>query len=278
MGDDKAKRGGDMKKAPQGYYTAREAQERLGLNPSTFRYYVRQGKIPRFVPPLKSDGFYPKKEINQLATEMALFLHTVEGEAASTEVRVARAADTPGIVNVLEAMGWQTASAEQRASWYAVNPFIDYVAVFRGEIMGYINAAPYKASALAGMMSGQKRSWHITPQDIHPYIKGKSYDLYVGIATRQDIPNNTRFGFRLLAGFMDFLIELAERGITIHRLYAVSAEPDGQRLCKALGFLEQEAQPGDLFPRFLLDLETSDSHFARQYRQATQQPLNEERM
>jgi len=264
-------RGGDVKKAPAGYYTAREAQEKLGLNRNTFQYYVRQGKIKKVVPPLRSEGFYSKKEIDRLATEIALFLHTSEKEASSAEVRAAIPADAPGIVKVLTVMGWPAATAEQRISWYEVNPFIDYVVIFQGEIMGYIHAAPFKGTAMRDMMSGKKRAWNVTPDDILPYRAGKTYDLYVGIATRQDIPNNTRFGFRLLAGFMDFLIELAEQGITIHRLYAVSAEEDGQKLCRNLGFVDQEAQPGDLFPRFVLDLETSDSLFAKQYRKAIQQ-------
>src|SRR5438309_607761 len=234
MTDQEKQRGGNHKHAPAGYYTSREARERLGLSASTFIYYVQKGKIKRYVPPLKKEGFYSKKEIDHLATEMALFLHTIEEEAATAEVRVAQPSDVPGIVQVLSVMGWQTASASQRQSWYKVNPFIDYVVVWRGEIMGYINAAPYKPDALRDMMSGKKRSWDITPADIQPYRPGR-YDLYVGIATRQDIPNNTRFGFRLLAGFITFLAELAEQGIIIRKMHAVSAEPDGQRLCRSLG-------------------------------------------
>jgi hypothetical protein len=270
-------RGGDVKKAPVGFYTAKEAQEKLGLNRNTFQYYVRAGKIKKVVPPLKSEGFYAKREIDRLAAEIALFLHTTEKDASSSETRVATPADAPGIVKVLAVMGWQTASVEQRLSWYKVNPFIDYVVLYEGEIMGYITAVPYKGAAMRDMMSGKKRAWDITPDDIQPYRAGKTYDLYVGIATRQDIPNNTRFGFRLIGGFMNFLVDLAEQNITIHRLYAVSAEPDGQKLCRNLGFVDQEAQADDLFPRFVLDLETSDSHFARIYREGIQEALNDKK-
>lgn len=261
-------RGGDLKKAPEGYYTAKEAAKRLGLNTSTFRYYVQKGRIKRHVPPLRKEGFYSRKEIDKLATEMALFLHTEEEIA---ETRVAREEDTPGIVKVLTVRGWKTATAEQRASWYKINPEIDYVAIWNGEVMGYVHAVPYTPSTLAAMMRGEKRSWHIVPEDILPYEPGKSYDLYVGIATRQDIENHEQhLGFRLISGFMTFLEELAERGIIVHHMYAVSAEPDGQKLCKRIGFIEQEAEEGDLFPRFALDFETSNSHFAKLYREAIQ--------
>jgi len=264
------KTGGGPKKAPPGYYRAKEAQERLGMTPSAFSYYVRQGRIKKHVPPMRVEGFYEKKEIDLLANEMALFLHThAPEEVTSTEVRPALPVDTEGIVHVLAVMGWQTTTPEQRESWYAVNPFIDFVALLHGEVMGYIHAVPYTEQALEDIMSGVRRSWHMTPQDILAYEPGRSYDLYVGIATRQDIPQHTqRFGFRLLSGFISFLEELATQGITIRRMYAVSAEEDGQKLCKDLGFIEQPAQPGDLFPRFMLDLETSNAHFARVYRTA----------
>jgi hypothetical protein len=67
------KRGGAVKKAPQGFYTAQEAAKKLGIKTSTFRYYVRQGKIKRYVPPLRTEGYYDKKEIDRLANETALF-------------------------------------------------------------------------------------------------------------------------------------------------------------------------------------------------------------
>jgi hypothetical protein len=266
------RRGGARKFAPPGYYTAKEAAERLGWNLSTFHYYVRTGKIKKYTPPMKAEGFYNRKDIDQLADQNALFLHTlITEEVPHAETRRARPEDAEGIVQVLTMMGWQTTTAEQRRAWYQVNPLIDYVVVWNGEIGGYIWAVPLKASVLTDMMSGRKRSWDIKPEDILPYKPGRSYDLYIGIATRKDIEQHTqRLGFRLIAGFARFLEELAGHGILIRRLYAVSAEEDGQKLCRSLGFVEQEAEPGDLFPRFLLDFETSDLLFARKYREAIQ--------
>jgi hypothetical protein len=267
----KGKRGGAVKKAPPGYYTAGEAQKKLGLNASTFGYYVRQGKIKRFVPPLRKEGFYDKREIDELASELALFLHTAVAEAGKTEVRTAQPEDTPGIVEVLTIRGWKTATAAQRASWYKVNPQIDYVVLRDNNVMGYIHAVPYSPATLADMMSGKKRSWDIRPEDILPYESGNTYDLYIGIATRQDVPNHTqKFGFRLISGFLSLLEDLAQQRIFISRLYAVSAELEGQKLSKDLGFIEQPAEDGDLFPRFILDLKTSNSHFAKRYREIVQ--------
>jgi hypothetical protein len=267
-------RGGAVKKAPPGYYTASEAARKLGWNIYTFRYYVRAGKIKRYVPPMRKEGFYNKKEIDRLASETALFLHTLE-EKDTTEVRIAQPQDAQGIVEVLTIRGWQTATAEQRISWYAINPLIDLVAITDEKVSGYIHAVPYIPETLSDMMAVRKRAWHIEADEIVPYEPGNTYDLYVGIATVESIPNHTqRVGFRLMSEFLSFLEELAERHIYIRRLYAVSAEESGQKLCQKLGFMKQEDIPEDyLFPdwhRYILDLETSKSRFAQQYREAVQ--------
>src|SRR6266516_296036 len=268
----KRKRGSGVKQAPPGYYMPREARNKLGMNESTFNYYVRQGKIPKFVPPFRSEGFYDKKVIDRMATELALVMHTRE-EKQTTETRIAQPADAPGVVEVLTSVGWKTASAAQRASWYKVNRWIDYIAIVDDHVAGYIHAVPYKPATLEAIMSGAKRSWHIQPSDILPYEAGKQFDLYIGIATRKDIQHHTqRVGFRLISGFFTFLEELAEQGVIVRRLYAISDQEDGMRLSRDLGFVQLPAQEGDLFPRFMLDMETSASRFAQLYREAIQPP------
>jgi hypothetical protein len=268
----KRARGGNVKQfAPSGYYTAKEAANRLGLNRNTFYYYVKTGKIKRDVPPGRTEGFYKKREIDELATEIELYLHAHASEEEASEARVARPEDVQGIYDVLDSYGWQTASVAQRLSWYRVNPYIDYVVLDHGRVMGYITAVPYTEAAMADMMAGRRRAWHIRPDDIRAYRPGGTYDLYVGIAIHKEedvqIPGRPRWAFRLIAGFFSFLVNLADQQITIRRLYAVSAEKPGQRTAQLLGFEPLLAEPGDLFPRFALDLETSESHFARAYRE-----------
>jgi predicted DNA-binding transcriptional regulator AlpA len=272
------KRGGDMKQsAPPGYYTAKQAMARLGLNSSTFYYYVRNHTIPKKIPPMRKEGFYPKKEIDQLANQVALFFHTSTLEQVpSTEVRVARPEDAQGIYDVLDSFGWRTASVEQRVAWYKVNPFIDYIVFFEGRIAGYITSIPYSPEAMAAMMAGTKRAWDITPAEILPYKESKTYDVYVGIATRQDIPEHFNLARRLIVGFMTFLEDLAQQGIIIRHMYAVSAEKDGQKFCRDLGFSERPNHVGEVYAfdiqkpliRFVLDLETSQTIFAKRYRKA----------
>lgn len=263
-----------FKKAPPGYYNAQDAMKRLNMKPATFYYHVRSGTIKKVIPPLRKEGFYPKREVDTLANQLELALHIEE--ETKTEVRVAHPEDAQGIYDVLDSFGWRTASVEQRLAWYKINPFIDYVVVFEGKIAGYITSVPYVSEAMASMMAGKKRAWDIVPADIIPFIPGKSYEAYVGIATRQDMENHQALSVRLIAGFMTYLKELAQKGIMIRRMHAVSAEEDGKRFCRKLGFAERPNEEGEIYAfeegkpliRFVLDLETSNTPFAKRYRQS----------
>lgn len=240
------------KKAPAGYYTASEAARRLGLPIATFHYYVKQGKIPKYVPPLKTEGFYAKPFIDKLA--LAVF-------------RVATPDDAEGIVDVLKSLGWPTVTAQVRRARLEKNPAIDHVVVDEGRIQGYVNGLPLTPDALEGMMSGRLRSWDLKLDDIQTFEPGHEYDLFVGLAERPTARERGYYGLRLVFGFRRVLEEWAARGIIIHRLVGHSDEQVGQDLARILGFTRIDGKTGDLFPRYELDLFASDSHVARRYRE-----------
>lgn len=264
--DESWKHRGHMKRAPIGYYTARQAQLRLGMTKQTFYRQVESGAITRIQLPLSKDGYYPQEEIDHLAEERTLMLleHMVEKRLDPTEFRVATREDAQGISNVLSSLKWTGASTELRQSWYEVNDQIDYVVVQNGVVMGYISITPYHKEALDARMAG-KGSSQIVASDILPFLPG-TYDVFVGIATR-DVPHRARYTKRLVLGMRPMLEDWAKQGVFIHRMYAVSDQPNGQELCDILGFEVQPAQEGDVYPRYLLDMETSSHPFAVHYRQ-----------
>jgi hypothetical protein len=268
MEEKKKRQGG--KKAPAGYYTSAEARKKLGLSPSTFIGYVQKGKIKRYVPPLHREGYYSQREIDQLAENLTAFLVQEEVSSplpVSVEVRFARPEDTPGVAYVLTSRGWGATSPEQRAKYYEINPHIDLIILVQGKVAGYLSAIPYTPDVLATIMHNNR--YKVQPSDILPYIPGHTYDLYVGEAVIQTMPNHRIHAGGLIRRFIEFLEVLASQDILIHRMYAVSDQPDGQKLCKDLGFQQDIPQEGDLFPRYVLDLTTSMSSFAIQYREIT---------
>lgn len=262
-------RGGNVKKAPEGYYTARQAYERLGMGKQQF--YKNIGTlITRVVLPGSKDGVYIREEIELLATLREHGLAT-NRKLPPTTFRQATAIDAQGIVDVLASLGWKTTTAELRITWYEVNAEIDHVVLQGNLVMGYLSATPYTDEIMDKVVRGQIKGWQIKPQDILPFEEGKTYDLFVGLAERKKPDENpeqyARYGLRLVLGFRDFLMEtLRERNIRIRFLLANSAEEDGQNLADALGFVRQEASPEDRYPIYVLDMEHSEAAWVQRYR------------
>lgn len=268
----KGKSGGDVKRAPEGFYTAKQAQLRLGMNKQTFYRAVDDGTITRVQLKLSKDGFYPIEEIDQLADErtLALLEHMAEKRMDPTVFRVATREDAQGILNVLDSLAWPGPPVALRWAWREINDQMDYVVAQNGMIMGYISITPYSPEALEARMSGRKQSWHMQASDILPFESEKSYDVFIGIVTR-DVAHRSRYTKRLVFGVRHVLEDWAHKAIFIRRMYAVSDQPNGQELCDILGFEQQEARPGDVFPRYVLDLLLSEHPFAVRYREALQE-------
>lgn len=300
--------GGNKKaNAPPGFYTFQQAVEVTGINPSTLRYYIKTNRIKRHVDKWKRDlaiaqgkpeggrtnGYYKKEDIDAIAAahgvvyepqpeKEAPMIELARAPLYKTEVRVARPEDEQGVVEVLTCRGWKTATAEQRIAWMSKNQYMDFIirASLDGawRVAGYIHCGFYTPLALADMMNGRKRGYDLTPEDIVEALPG-NYDAYIGVATipmgvNEDGSERTEpiFTFRLLHGFLQFLIDLARvERIFVKALYAVSDQPRGMALCERLGFVEYGTtpfydNPGQVVHQYQLDLEKSEVPFARLYR------------
>ena len=254
------KRGGNVKKAPApGLLTRGEAIRLLRIPPSTFDYQVKIGRITRVPHPSKSDGYYKKDEIEMLALEnVLLFLQNAsEPDYEPTTFSTATPDDIPGIFRVIAQLWGEKLATpiELRKSWYKINPRIDYIVKQNGIVVGYLNIIPYTPETMEEMMAGRKRGWNIRDHDILPFESGGHYDCFIGIAIRSDFPHSTRYGRRLISGFMGVLEQFAQEGIYIKKLHAVSDQPEGIEIANKLGFVKEPAREGDLFGRYVLDLE-----------------------
>ncbi len=98
------------------------------------------------------------------------------------------------------------------------------------------------------------------------YKLGKPVEYYVGAAIKAGVQHQEKYGMRLLSGTMKELREFAKKGILIKKMYAVSDTPDGEKLSRDLGFIESPPAPNSTFKQYTLDLETSNSTYAREYR------------
>lgn len=267
------RRGGDVRKAPEGFYTAKQAWTRLQMSKQTFYERIKDGLIQRVVLPGWHDGFYSIEEINLLATlrEQGIVTHS---RMRRTTFRQATAKDAVGVADVLTSLGWEGAPADLLIKWYGVNPEIHHIVVQGAFIMGYISAIPFTDEVMEKRLRGQIESAEVKARDILPFEDNHEYNLFVGIAERRKPKVNperyAKYGLRLVLGFRRFLMEdLYKRGIRIKLLLAHSAEEDGQKLASALGFVPQPYNPQkpDRYPIYILDMEHSDALWVQKYRE-----------
>jgi len=256
-----------QKKPAKGLYTAGEAIKKLRMPQATFHHYVKIGKIKKVVEPGKTEGFYEKAYIDRMAKASELF--AIHYATDSATFGVATPEDAQGIYEVIASL-WGTlftTPVETRLSWYQINPEIDYVVKQDDIVAGYITIMPLKHEIIEKLLAGKIRGWDIRPDDILPFTLGTPLECYTGAAVRAGVYKPEKYSMRLIMGIMEIMQEFARKGILIQKLYAVSDTPDGVKLSRDLGFNEMPPAPNSTFRQFVLDLETSESPYAQEYRE-----------
>ena len=268
------------KKAPfPELMTAEEAAQRLHLDKTKFRYLVRTEKIQRIVLHEGGNGYYKKEEIFALGDRNTLTALQAGLRTEPPVFRPATSDDFPGMFNVVASL-WGADKAtpiRKREDWHRKNPRMDYVLTVQDFVIGYIAINPLVPQALEQMMSGAKRGLNLIPNDFLPFEQGGRYECFIGINVRQDVPHlghgekqgyhGEHYSAHLIRGFQKVLKQFVSEDILIRKLLAVSDRSQGITVANELGFQRESAQPGDLFFRYSLDLQTSDSLYAIQYRQ-----------
>jgi hypothetical protein len=244
----------------------------LGIPSSTLYDLVKTGKIERVVPPNRSDGYYPRGPVDEMVRAKQVFL--IQYATDPAQFVKATAQDAQGIydvgISLWGAMG--TPSVETRLGWYRSNPDIDYVVKQEGVVAGYISLMPLKHETLEQLMSGEKRGWEVTPDEVVPFLPGMPVECFVmALGVRAGLRKAEKYGVRLLIGSIHALGEFAKQGVVIEKLYATSNSPDGIKACRDLGFEEMDPIPETTRKRFVLDVATSDSLLLQEYHEVVKQ-------
>lgn len=259
------------------FYTAGEAQERLGLTKSAFFHLVRKGTLKKVVLPGKRQGMYPKSEIDQFAATIKTLIEQYERETSIFEL--ATPDDLPieyGIdISLYGRKG--TTPLEARYERLEANPEGNYVLRNGGEVVGHIAFYPVEKDYLLQLLENKV---HGIPADkILPWRVGEPLQvLIVIISVKKGFPLDVEkhYGLRLIAGAANVLRKLAERGVIIENVYATSRTINGIKIARKLGMKEQEYldEPGRY--RFSLNMQSSDSLLVQEYRQGLAARLQEE--
>jgi hypothetical protein len=257
-----------VSKAPQNFYTASTAARKLGMSKTTFHEYVRKGKIKKVVPPGGTEGYYPKKDIDQMVKAKELFILQYASEPSN--FRRATEADLPSLHDLLVSIfGYSNATPyETVKSWYKQNPETYYVLTQENIVTGYIGFLYLKDETTAQIMRATEPGTPIPDaSDVLPFTPGKPiHGLWIGLGVRPGLPERqARYhGRHLITGATEVLENLAKRGMPVHKLYATSQTTSGTKLSRDLSFREIR-HPNEPLIRFELDLEATKLPLAKEY-------------
>lgn len=259
----------NRKKAPAGFYSAREAIEAIGIPPSSFYHLVRAGTIKGTKLPGKKEAIYPKDAIDRYAR--AIQAHIERFTRDTFSFGIALKEDLPEI-RALIAANFKVVPPVPESimeAWIRQNPEALHVLRRGNEIVGYVAMWPMSNDTIMRRMRGEILHRSIPIDDIQPYIPGKSIQIYFADAIVSSEENKqSKLGARLMLEVARFLYRLAEQDIRITEIYTVGTTAYGIRLCRSLNMTPLELETGireDRIP-FVLDIEKSDAPMVVEYR------------
>ncbi len=222
-----------------GYYTAQEAQEKLGMTRDMFNNHVKQGTIKKttFV---GTHGYYKKIEIDVLAERIEALLLTARNQ--DLEYRAATLDELDAEID-LAALNFgrkrAEATREARARYLHTNPEITHYLFSQGRMVAAINLVPLTHNAILEFQEG-KRGWLFDTSQIEQFKPGHRLECIIidmMTTTRVTLDQRHRYASDLLSNLSRItLVEWGKRGVDIATIDACAGTDDGERILKRAGF------------------------------------------
>src|SRR6266487_2702850 len=224
------------KPAPPGYYTASEAIEKLHITEGMFYKYIGSGKLKRYMPETRKQGFYKISEVDKLAAIDSAFFGELPPPDLDGVFTQAAGWDMDGVATLAKRELDSQIDADLRRAWLAREPRLNYVVKLAdGTVVAYLYMQPLQHDRLIAYQKGDIRGWHITTDDIEPFEPGQARVVMIGgIASDSRVDEKRRSAYvaLLIRGAMRDMARLArEEGVTISRLYAYSSTLEGIAMC-----------------------------------------------
>jgi len=222
-----------------GYYTAQEAQKKLGMTKDMFNNHVKQGTIKKttFV---GTHGYYKKTEIDALAEKIETLLLTARDQDLKYRTAIVDDLDAEIDVAALN-FGRKRAEAtrEARATYLQTNPEITHYLFSQGRMVAAINLVPLTYDAILEFREG-KRGWLFDVSQIEQFKPGHRLECIIidmMTTTRVTLDQRYRYASDLLSNVSRItLVEWGKRGVDIATIDACAGTHDGERILKRAGF------------------------------------------
>jgi len=225
------------------FYTASEARKVLGLTEATFFLRVKQGQIPKVIPPGKRQGLYPKKTIDALAQAMRLLFEQQEHIVFSRsnlleqeeEMQIGIKCFGPEYITPLP----------ERIAFQLKSQYTFWSLKVEGHVVGYVSAFRFTPEFLDDILTGRRIEREITVREVLPFIRGEDFSIYIDVmAVDPQLAPDPRVAHHLrslyagiiVSRFTDAILDLRANGYQIKKLYTVSATKAGDNLVRKVGF------------------------------------------
>lgn len=256
------------------YYSAQEAQKRLGMTRDMFNHYVKQGAIKKHTL-VGSHGYYLKAEIDALAEKIEYTLLTAE--VPILEYRRATLDDLEALNRMAYInFGEFSRSPERVAARRRIleaNPNSTVVLYNYGALVASLDLVPLKHEAILEFREG-KRGWQFPNEVIEQF--GPSHRLeciIIDMMTTTNAPRTKReyYAQVLLRHFgEETLVEWGKIGVDIATIDACGGFEDGKRILQNAGFVSigVKAHNREIYT---LNLDRSELKPLKLYKQALEE-------
>ena len=282
---------------PKDYYTSTEVKKILNISGAMIANYVGKGQIKHVIPPGRKQGYYLKKDVDKLSTELNTFFD-LEEETENTDFTTATAEDLYACIALNRELFttqnrelFTTQSKENDETiykrwsvWIKKNPETVYVLKREEEVIGIVTMLPFKPKSqkfdeiLRGNTSILLGDVNISAKDIEVYKAGNHIQLYIaeiGVKPTLEKDLRRKYGAKLISKLVTAIEELGRRGVIIEDVVAVGATRSGIRLLQHFGFTEIT------FPRpdtrlFTINMKESGAPITKAYRETLKEALPEQ--
>ncbi len=219
------------------YYTAKEAQEKLGLSKAMFHRRVNEGLIRKKIVAGYKQAIYNKEDIDALAASMNwLFEYQEKFEFSKS---------TPGEQVEEMDIGIRCFGPEyitplpERIAFQQKCSYTFWSLKVSGRVAGYISMFHFPPKFLDDILTGKRIEREITVKEVLPFSRTKPFDIYIDVlATDPALPIKLRklYAGILISRFVDQVLNLLGTGFPIKNIYTVTATKEGDNLVKEAGF------------------------------------------
>jgi predicted DNA-binding transcriptional regulator AlpA len=229
-----------------GFYSASEAQEKLGLSKAMFHRKVKQGLIPKVTPTGMKQGVYPKRDIDALTLSMN------RGALESDEPLFSRSSPADLAeemeLGVLYYGRDFIAPLADRLAMQQRSEFTFWSLKHHGHVVGYTSLMRLPDELLADLLSGLKIERDIGVRDVLPFERLQPFTAYTDVfVVDPHIPSAQQHIYvdALIAGLVDVLFDLRTNGYLVERWTAVTVSPVSDAVAEQLRF---RWLPGSIAP------------------------------